>query len=147
MTELAGLAYVEGVSSKRQAGLFLTAGSIALATTYLASRGNHSRIHSEVIAPLAFCSETVTTLTGVGLMATGNNENISRGLRAIGKVGLGLIALTFISVALTDIHFVNHFRSGKGFSRQDLVSLGSNFFEDFKRHMIDGTKIVFAAAK
>ena len=124
------------IPERKQEGLiFLAAGSGLLATTFLASRGNnHSRIHKNVLAPIALGAEAATLASGIRLMAMEDNDSGDY-LSKAGRIALGTTLACHVAVVLTDIHIVNHLRSGKGLSGPDLFNLGEKFFTDFKRHM------------
>lgn len=114
--------------------LLISAGVTTFGITYLASRGNHSRLHSE-IAKFAMVVETANVLVGLGLRLTQDNSSASKALKRVGEVGLGVIAGCFITVPATDRRVHEHFKSGNS-----LRGLGGILHSDFKRHMSFGVR-------
>ncbi len=124
-----------------EAGFFLTAGTAAFVETFLASRGNHSRIHKNILAPIALGAEGLTALSGLGL-AISTEENQRNYFRNIGRAGIGVTVLSHLAVILTDTPISSHIQSGKRFGREDLLDLGNSIFADLRRQIKDGFNLV-----
>lgn len=130
------------INSQQLGRTYLVVGSLALATTYLASRGVHSSIHLQ-IAKVALHAETITTLSGIGLLKPVDDKSRTALLIVVGALGLGVTGLCHAAVALTDNHLVEFRQAGKNITNPaDLTSLGNAWLSDTKRHLRDGIRTI-----